>query len=87
MSQNFACFQSHVTRLVSLVIPLHDVAHVTKVNVHPEDGTSIEDAISVTMKQGQRCFVFAQLPDRDFVVEKLAEMLSKLKVYFNDNIL
>ena len=85
VSQNFVCFQSHVTRLVSLVIPLHDVALVTKVNALPEvpedEATSIEDGISITMKQGQKCFVFAQVPDRDFVVEKLAEMLSKLKVF------
>lgn len=70
-----------MTRLVSLIIPLRDIALVQQIDTHPEEETAVDDAISITMKQGRKCFVFAQLPDRVFVVEKLSEMLSKLKVF------
>ncbi len=35
ISQNFACFQSHVAGLVSLIIPLRDVAYVEKTEKPP----------------------------------------------------
>ena len=71
---------------MSLIIPLRDVAYVAQVEAHPEENTSIEGAISFSMKlqrgSRSRCIVFANLPDRSFVVGKVAEMLSKLKVGF-----
>jgi hypothetical protein len=78
ISQNFACFQSHVPGLVALVIPLRDVAHVEKTDSHP-NGNTVDDAIVVTMKSNAT-LIFAQLPDRDFVVEKLSELLLNSKV-------
>ena len=39
ISQNFACFESHVRGLVSLVIPLREVAYVEKTETPPKGNT------------------------------------------------
>jgi len=77
LSSNFACFESHVPKLVSLVIPLKDVNCVEKSNTNANNG-NFDEAIVFTMKSGIKNFVFGQVADRDFVVEKLCELLSKL---------
>ena len=38
-----------------------------------------DEAIVFSMKKGGKTFVFGQVSDRDFVVEKLCELLAKLK--------
>jgi hypothetical protein len=55
------------------------VAYVEKTDVNP-NGYTVDQAISVIMKNTRRPFIFAQLPDRGFVVEKIADMLAKLVV-------
>jgi len=83
ISQGFACFASHVTGLVSLVIPLRDVARVEKTEEPPKKNT-VDRAILVRMKAaGGRAFVFGMMPDRDFVVEKLSELLAALEASAN----
>ena len=94
LSQNFACFESHVTELVNLVIPLRDVAQVEK-TLSPPKGNADDQAIAIIMRGSRKYdrisklprnnnivtseFVFVQLPDRDFVVERLAELLANTK--------
>lgn len=77
LSTNFACFLSYVPKLVSLVIPLKEVNCVEKSNVNANSG-NVDDAVVFTMKNMGRNFVFGQVDDRDFVVEKLCELLSRI---------
>ncbi|TRY63799.1 hypothetical protein TCAL_07164 [Tigriopus californicus] len=78
ISQNFICFQSHVANLASLIIPLRDVTCVEKTDSQP-NGNTVDEAISIAMKTTKKPFIFAQIPDRNFVVEKLSDLLSKLE--------
>jgi len=94
LSQNFCCFESHVSGLVNLVIPLRSVSRVEK-TLSPPGGSSDDQAIAIKMRKTEndtktskfsrvsQClgeeFVFVQLPDRDFVVERLAELLANTK--------
>ena len=64
--------------LVSLVIPLKNVNCVEKSCINVNHGNQ-DEAIVFTMKKGGKTFVFGQVSDRDFVVEKLCELLAKLK--------
>ena len=81
VSQNFACFASHVAGQVGLVIPLRDVASVERCEA--VNGSEVDDAVAFHTRTSGRSanntFVFAQLPDRDFVLEKFAELLAGLK--------
>ena len=79
LSTNFVCFNSHVFNQVRLVIPLRDVALVEKTDANP-NGYTVDQAISISLKSVRSPFIFAQLPDRDFVVEKISDLLSKLEV-------
>jgi len=83
LSSNFGCFSSHVPGLVSLVIPLKDVNCVEKSSTNVNHGNQ-DEAIVFTMKNGGKTFVFGQVSDRDFVVEKLCELLSQLKTESED---
>ena len=79
LSHNFACFSSHMTRQVDLVIPLRDVAHVEKAEACP-NGNTIDQALRFVMRKNEsnmslKEFIFAQLPDRNFVIDKIAELL------------
>ena len=58
--------------VVSLVVPLFDINSVEKQDEH-----SLGKAVVVTLKGGDN-FLFASLQDRDFVVKKLAELLSRM---------
>ena len=94
LSQNFCCFESHVSGLVNLVIPLRSVARVEK-TLSPPKGNADDQAIAIKMRSADSSvtsgkfssvsqnlggeFVFVQLPDRDFVVERLAELLANTK--------
>uniref|UniRef100_T1JBL6 TBC1 domain family member 9 n=1 Tax=Strigamia maritima TaxID=126957 RepID=T1JBL6_STRMM len=75
ISNNFICFNSKVKHLVSLVIPLHDVTVVENVENQPDISTS--DAICITTRSKAN-FLFANLADRSFVVDKLSELLAKM---------
>ncbi|XP_065226342.1 TBC1 domain family member 9-like isoform X2 [Planococcus citri] len=79
LSQNYLCFDSKVPRLVSLVIPLRDVSQVEKVenNSNPD----LHKAISISMKSASKpVFLFSRIKDRDFLIRKLSELLSKISV-------
>ena len=81
MSHNFACFSSHVVGLVNLVIPLRDVAQVEKAESCPNGSNTNDQALRFVMKSKNALagvgkeFIFAQLPDRQFIMDKLDELL------------
>jgi len=77
LSCNFACFSSHVPGLVNLVLPLKDVNCIEKSGTNANSGAK-DEAIVFTMRRGGKTFIFGQVSDRDFVVEKLCELLSRL---------
>ena len=69
-----------MVRQVDLVIPLRDVAHVEKAESCP-NGNTIDQALRFVMQRKNESnlslkeFIFAQLPDRNFVIDKIAELL------------
>lgn len=82
LSANYACFTSHVTGLVSLVLPLRQVALCEKIDAQP-NGNIVDQAITFVMRardgHRQESFTFVQITDRDFVVDKISELLSKIQ--------
>ncbi|XP_057668681.1 TBC1 domain family member 9 isoform X2 [Diorhabda carinulata] len=80
LSQNFICFESRVKAQVSLVIPLRDVSVTEKIETNSSN-QPLDKAIIVTTGDvlNKTNFIFAQILDRDFVVEKIAELLAKTK--------
>lgn len=74
LSHNFACFSSHVPGLVNLVIPLRDVLEVEKAESSTNGNSTNDQALRFVMstKQGVgKEFIFAQLPDRQFIKSKI----------------
>ncbi|KAK9879863.1 hypothetical protein WA026_008367 [Henosepilachna vigintioctopunctata] len=78
LSQNYICFESRVKALVSLVIPLRDVKVAEKID-NNQANHSLDKGIIITTRNeiNKTNFIFAQILDRDFLVEKIAELLSK----------
>ncbi|XP_066586469.1 TBC1 domain family member 9 isoform X2 [Prorops nasuta] len=74
LSQNYLCFESRVKWVVSLVIPLREVRQVEPAE-NQSSTTGIDKSILVTSARSS--FFFSQLHDRDFVVQKISELLSK----------
>uniref|UniRef100_A0A1B6C1U8 Rab-GAP TBC domain-containing protein n=1 Tax=Clastoptera arizonana TaxID=38151 RepID=A0A1B6C1U8_9HEMI len=80
ISQNYLCFDSRVKSLVSVVIPLRDVAQIERTE-NQASNPSVDQSILVTTRNSQRTsFLFSQLQDRDFVVQKLSELLAKIEI-------
>ena len=73
LSPNYLCFESRVTGLVKLVIPLRDITFPEKV-----ENQSLENAILIWTKNKQN-FAFGHVEDRSFVIEKISELLAKLE--------
>ncbi|XP_037090679.1 TBC1 domain family member 9-like, partial [Pollicipes pollicipes] len=65
-----------VKGLVSLIVPLRDVSLVERAD-SPGCTQDLSSAICVSMKHRQS-FLFAQVADRDFVLERIAEFLARL---------
>lgn len=63
---------------MSVVIPLRDVIVAEKIETNSSN-QSLDKAIIVTMGNAlnRTNFIFAQILDRDFVVEKLSELLAR----------
>ncbi|EGI61255.1 TBC1 domain family member 9, partial [Acromyrmex echinatior] len=78
LSQNYLCFESRVRRQVSLVIPLREVTLVE--SAENQSSTGADKSILVTTARSS--FLFAQIHDRDFVVQKISELLSKSKLNY-----
>lgn len=78
LSQNYICFDSRVKAQVSLVVPLRDVKLVEKIENNVTN-SSLDKAIIVTTNNeiNKTNFLFAQILDRDFLVDKISELLSR----------
>lgn len=74
LSQNYFCFESRVKREVSLVIPLRDVKR-TETADNQSSNTSVDKSILITTNSNS--FLFSQILDRDFVMQKIRELLGK----------
>ena len=65
--------------LVNLVIPLRDVAQVEKAESCPNGSNTIDQAVRFVMRAKNvsvgKEFIFAQLPDRQFIMDKLDELM------------
>ncbi|XP_043273772.1 TBC1 domain family member 9 isoform X2 [Venturia canescens] len=77
LSQNYLCFESRVRQMVSLVIPLREVK-VAETVVNQSSNAVTDKSILVTTARSS--FLFAQIQDRDFVVQKISELLAKTKL-------
>ncbi|CAK9821928.1 TBC1 domain family member 9 [Anthophora retusa] len=77
LSQNYLCFESRVRGLVSLIIPLREVRRIEHAE-NQSSATGIDKSILVTTARSS--FLFAQIHDRDFVIQKISELLAKSKL-------
>ncbi|XP_015435801.1 PREDICTED: TBC1 domain family member 9 [Dufourea novaeangliae] len=77
LSQNYLCFESRVRGLVSLVVPMREVRLIEPAE-NQSPSTGIDKSILVTTARSS--FLFAQIHDRDFVVQKISELLAKSKL-------
>lgn len=65
--------------LVSVVIPLRDVSNVEKVDNHASN-TAVNNSVLLTTRSASRpTFLFSQIHDRDFFIQKTSELLSKIE--------
>lgn len=72
LSPNYFCFESRVKNLVCLVIPLRMLLLTEKVENH-----LLSNAVLLTTKNKIN-FSFSQVEGRDFLIEKIVELLAKL---------
>ncbi|XP_046333198.2 TBC1 domain family member 9-like isoform X1 [Haliotis rufescens] len=82
LSNNYLCFASRVgipvRDLVTVIIPLRDILVVEKVD-NSVSGNLIQKALHITTK-GKLNFTFAQFDDRNFILEKISDFLSKQSI-------
>ncbi|XP_014214911.1 TBC1 domain family member 9 isoform X2 [Copidosoma floridanum] len=78
LSQNYMCFESRVKNLVSLVIPLREVKLIEQ--AESKASHTLDKSILVTTARAT--FLFAQIHDRHFVVQKISELLSKTRIAY-----
>ncbi|KAG8188646.1 hypothetical protein JTE90_026751 [Oedothorax gibbosus] len=69
LSSSYICFESEVKLLVSLVIPMREMNIVEK--------GSIKNALLITTRD-KKNFIFADVEDLEFVVQKVSELLAKV---------
>ncbi len=72
ISPNYLCFASRVPNQVSLIIPMRDITCPERV-----ENQALRNAILVWTRHKEN-FVFAEIDDRKFVIEKISELLAKL---------
>ncbi|XP_055382539.1 TBC1 domain family member 9 [Condylostylus longicornis] len=79
LSPNFLCFRSDVKGLVSLVIPFKIIKSAEK----KDDGPSrFENQIVISTSENGP-FQFSNINDRDFLIQKISELLSKIQIPVN----
>ncbi|XP_065173523.1 TBC1 domain family member 9 isoform X2 [Atheta coriaria] len=84
LSQNYICFESRVRDQVSVVIPLRDLQSAERTDNNASN-TSLNKAIIIILKSrlphysehNESSFLFAQIQDRDFLINKISELLSR----------
>ena len=74
LSTNYICFESRVHSHVSLIIPMRDITFPEKVDNHC--GSPCYSAIIISTKTKSN-FLFSHIDDRDFLIQKISELLSK----------
>lgn len=78
LSQNFICFDSRVSNLVRLTIPLRNVHQVEKADSGGTASTSGDAGSILITTAHHTSFLFGNISDRDFLVHKISELLAKL---------
>ncbi|XP_049811575.1 TBC1 domain family member 9 isoform X1 [Schistocerca nitens] len=78
LSQNFICFSSRVKGLVSLVLPLKDISLVERAE-NQASNPAVNNSVLIT-SANHTSFLFAQIQDRDFVVQKISELLARTRL-------
>ncbi|XP_064634250.1 TBC1 domain family member 9B-like isoform X3 [Lineus longissimus] len=73
LSENYICFTSRIKDEVSVVIPMREIYVVEK--VENSSGT-MPNALLITTK-GKMNFIFAHLKDRNGILEKISDFLSR----------
>ncbi|XP_068143014.1 TBC1 domain family member 9 isoform X2 [Drosophila tropicalis] len=76
LSPNFLCFRSDVKDLVSVVIPMKTIKSVEK----KDDGQQRFDNQIVIITSENVPFVFAQIIDREILISKITDLLSRIHV-------
>lgn len=62
------------------MIPLRDVAQIERAE-NQASNPSVDQSVLVTTRNAQRStFLFSQIQDRDFVLQKLSELLARIKM-------
>ncbi|XP_063776453.1 TBC1 domain family member 9 isoform X2 [Pseudophryne corroboree] len=83
VSTNYICFTSKEENLCSLIIPLREVTIVEKA----DSSSVLPSPLSISTKN-RMTFLFANLKDRDFLVQRISDFLQQttLKMYYNKDI-
>ncbi|KAM3937709.1 TBC1 domain family member 9 isoform 2-T2 [Leptodactylus fuscus] len=83
VSTNYICFTSKEENLCSLIIPLREVTIVEKA----DSSSVLPSPLSISTKN-RMTFLFANLKDRDFLVQRISDFLQQttLKMYFDKDI-
>ncbi|CAH2268889.1 TBC1 domain family member 9 isoform X2 [Pararge aegeria] len=77
LSQNFICFDSRVSHLVRLTIPLRNVYQVERAD-SGGTGSSVDSGSILITTAHHTSFLFGNISDRDFLCYKISELLAKL---------
>uniref|UniRef100_A0A3Q4ARM4 TBC1 domain family member 9 n=1 Tax=Mola mola TaxID=94237 RepID=A0A3Q4ARM4_MOLML len=79
VSTNYICFTSKEETLCSLIIPLREVTIVEKA----DSSSVLPSPLSISTKN-RMTFLFANLKDRDFLVQRISDFLQQTtsKIYF-----
>ncbi|XP_074603440.1 TBC1 domain family member 8/9 [Brevipalpus obovatus] len=75
LSTNYICFESPKPNSISLIIPMRNVNAIDKIENH--NGLQLSEALLVSTKLKSN-FLISGIDDRDFLLQKLSELLSKL---------
>ncbi|CAB3241981.1 unnamed protein product [Arctia plantaginis] len=78
LSQNFICFDSRVSNLVRLTIPLRNVHQVERADSGGTASSSGDSGSILITTAHHTSFLFGSISDRDFLVHKISELLAKL---------
>ena len=78
LSTGFMCFASRVKNLVNVVIPLSEINVVEK--IENGVGNMLPNGILLTTR-GKMNFLFAELEDRDFILERISDLLVRPPVF------
>ncbi|XP_069834736.1 TBC1 domain family member 9 isoform X2 [Dendropsophus ebraccatus] len=83
VSTNYICFTSKEENLCSLIIPLREVTIVEKA----DSSSVLPRPLSISTKN-RMTFLFANLKDRDFLVQRISDFLQQttLKMYYEKDI-